>query len=60
MPGMKLITLYVPQRHLEILDDLVRLEVYPNRAEAIRLAIRDLVIKERYLILRQGDRGPRT
>lgn len=43
---MRLITLFVPVRLLGRLDDLVREGYYPNRAEAIRLAIRDLVLSE--------------
>ena len=43
---MKLITLYVPEAHLKMLDTLVEKKFYPNRAEAIRFAIRDLVLKE--------------
>ena len=43
---MKLITLYVPEAHLKLLDNLVKVGKYPNRAEAIRFAIRDLVLNE--------------
>ena len=43
---MKLITVYVPEGHLNLLDSLVRKNRYPNRAEAIRFAIRDLVLRE--------------
>lgn len=40
---MKLITLYVPQPKLAAIDNLVDLGLYPNRAEAIRTAINDLL-----------------
>jgi Arc/MetJ-type ribon-helix-helix transcriptional regulator len=40
---MKLITLYVPEPYLKLLDQLVEEKFYPNRAEAIRVAIRDLL-----------------
>jgi len=40
---VKVITLNVPEPYIEALDELVMASVYPNRAEAIRLAIRDLV-----------------
>lgn len=40
---MKLITLYLPEPYLEALDKLVDERFYPHRAEAIRVAIRDLI-----------------
>lgn len=43
---MKLITLYIPEAYLEALDRLIDNRYYPNRAEAMRLAIRDLVQTE--------------
>lgn len=43
---MKLITLYLPIPYLKALDQLVDEHFYPNRAEAIRVAIRDLLTKE--------------
>lgn len=43
---MKLITLYVPEEYLSMIDELVKRNLYPNRAEVIRLAIRDLVLLE--------------
>jgi Arc/MetJ-type ribon-helix-helix transcriptional regulator len=43
---MKLITLYLPEPYLEALDELVSRRYYPHRAEAIRVAIRDLVSAE--------------
>lgn len=43
---LKLITLYVPETYLKALDQLVVERFYPNRAEAIRVAIRDLVNDE--------------
>ena len=43
---LKLITLYVPETYLRALDQLVDERFYPNRAEAIRVAIRDLVNDE--------------
>jgi len=42
---LKLITFYVPEPYLEALDSLVP-ERFPTRAEAIRLALRDLLINE--------------
>lgn len=43
MPGMKLITLLLPRPYIKALDQLVGKKYYPNRAEAIRVAIRDLL-----------------
>jgi Arc/MetJ-type ribon-helix-helix transcriptional regulator len=43
---MKLITLYLPETYLKALDQLVTEKFYPNRAEAIRVAIRDLINAE--------------
>jgi Arc/MetJ-type ribon-helix-helix transcriptional regulator len=43
---MKLITLYLPETYLKALDQLVTEKFYPNRAEAIRVAIRDMINEE--------------
>lgn len=43
---MKLITLYLPEPYIKMLDQLVTERFYPNRAEAIRVAIRDLINEE--------------
>lgn len=43
---MKLITLYLPEPYIKALDQLVNERFYPNRAEAIRVAIRDLIDNE--------------
>ncbi len=40
---MKLITLYLPEPYIKALDGLVGERYYPNRAEAIRAAVRDLL-----------------
>lgn len=41
---MKLITLYLPEPYIQALDRLVNEKrIYPNRAEAIRIAVRDLL-----------------
>lgn len=41
---MKLITLKVPEGYLKLLDQLVDERFYPNRSEAIRVAVRDLLV----------------
>jgi Arc/MetJ-type ribon-helix-helix transcriptional regulator len=43
---MKMITINLPENYLKDLDELVRAELYPNRAEAIRVAVRDLISEE--------------
>ena len=43
---MKLITLHIPETYLKDLDGLVDGKYYPNRAEAIRVAVRDLLVDE--------------
>jgi antitoxin ParD1/3/4 len=43
---MKLITLYLPETYIQALDQLVGERFYPNRAEAIRVAIRDMISEE--------------
>ncbi|HME55035.1 MAG TPA: ribbon-helix-helix domain-containing protein [Candidatus Lokiarchaeia archaeon] len=35
---MKMITLFLPEKYLEMLDTLVAENLYPNRSEAIRIA----------------------
>jgi Arc/MetJ-type ribon-helix-helix transcriptional regulator len=37
---MKLITLYLPETYIKLLDELVSEHFYPNRAETIRMFIR--------------------
>lgn len=43
---MRLITLYLPETYIHALDKLVDDRFYPNRAEAIRIAVRDLLSDE--------------
>lgn len=44
--GMKLITVHIPEKFLEALDELVAEGKYPNRSEIIRIAIRDFLREE--------------
>jgi Arc/MetJ-type ribon-helix-helix transcriptional regulator len=46
---MKLISVNLPESYLKVLEILVAEEKFPNRSEAIRVGIRDL-IKTEYLI----------
>ncbi len=43
---MKLITLHLPELYIKALDSLVQKKMYPNRAEAIRMFIRDGINRE--------------
>lgn len=43
---LRRISLYIPEPYLEGLDLLVTAQLYPHRSEAIRLAIRDLLLEE--------------
>ena len=53
---MKLITLYLPEPYIRALDSLVDEQFYPNRAEAIREAIRDMLTIEVWEKERNGWR----
>lgn len=46
---MRFITLHLPEPYIKALDRLVREKYYPNRAEAIRVAVRDLLNSELWL-----------
>lgn len=48
VPGMRLITLYLQEPYIQALDRLVAEKHYPNRAEAIRMAVRDLLNHEAF------------
>lgn len=43
---MRMITLHLPEPYIQALDQLVDEKYYPNRAEAIRTAVRDLLAVE--------------
>jgi Arc/MetJ-type ribon-helix-helix transcriptional regulator len=51
---MKVVTVHLPEAYLEAIDELVRRKMYPNRAEAIRMAVRDL-IKNEFKTIMSGD-----
>jgi len=38
--------IHIPERDLELLDELIKMKKYPSRAEAIRIAIKDLLWEE--------------
>jgi Arc/MetJ-type ribon-helix-helix transcriptional regulator len=43
---MRLITVHLPSSYIDGIDLLVSQESYPNRSEAIRVAVRDLLKNE--------------
>ncbi len=43
---MKLITVHIPEAYLDAINRLIAADAYPNRSEAIRVAIRDLLKTE--------------
>ncbi|MHA2472972.1 MAG: ribbon-helix-helix domain-containing protein [Promethearchaeota archaeon] len=56
MINFKLISVNLPESYLKVLEILVSEEKFPNRSEAIRVAIRDL-IKTEFLIEEQVNRN---
>jgi len=56
---MKLISVNLPESYLKVLEILVVDGKFPNRSEAIRVAIRDL-IKTEYLIEESVNRNIAT
>jgi len=43
---VKVVTVHLPEVYIEAIDELVRRRIYPNRAEAIRMAVRDFIREE--------------
>jgi antitoxin ParD1/3/4 len=43
---MQLITVHLPKSYIEGLENLVKDQIYPNRSEAIRVAVRDMLKEE--------------
>lgn len=43
---LKLITINLPQAYIDGIEKLVEEEIFPNRSEAIRIAVRDFCKKE--------------
>lgn len=43
---LKLITVKLPEAYLTGIDELVNAGIYPNRSEALRVAIRDMLKRE--------------
>ncbi len=55
---MKQISLYVPEVYLKLLDELIDLGFYPNRAEEIRLSIRTLLSKHGRFVVNTDYKPP--
>ena len=43
---MKLVTVHLPKMYVVGLDELIRADIYPNRSEAIRTAVREFLKRE--------------
>lgn len=43
---MKVVTICMPERYVDGVDELIAEGMYPNRSEVIRIAIRDLLVDE--------------
>lgn len=43
---MRLVTVHLPKSYIEGLEVLVKDNIYPNRSEAIRVAVRDMLKAE--------------
>ncbi|MFB0551111.1 MAG: ribbon-helix-helix domain-containing protein [Nitrososphaeria archaeon] len=43
---MKVVTVHLPELYIEAIDGLIERRLYPNRAEAIRTALRDFIKEE--------------
>jgi Arc/MetJ-type ribon-helix-helix transcriptional regulator len=52
---MKIVTVHLPEAYVEAIDNLVKNGYYPNRAEAIRMAVRDLIRREGHWLAERGE-----
>ncbi len=43
---LRILTVHLPDAYIKGLDELVNRRLYPNRSEAIRVAVRDLLKTE--------------
>lgn len=51
---LRILTVHLPEAYIRGLDELVSRRLYPNRSEAIRVAVRDLLKAE---LWREGSAG---
>ncbi len=52
---MKIVTVFLPEEYLGILEKLVEQGRFPNRSEAIRVAVRDLIKTEYQISVKTGE-----
>jgi len=43
---VRVVTVHLPEAYIQALERLVEKKLYPNKAEAIRMAIRDFLLNE--------------
>lgn len=61
---MRVVSVKFPEKFIDGLDQLVKMGAYMSRSDAIRIAVRDLLIKElpnpilvnRSLVVRDGEK----
>jgi Arc/MetJ-type ribon-helix-helix transcriptional regulator len=54
---MKVISGHIPEPYLQVIDKLVRQKYYLSRADVIRTALHDLIVKERINLISDQIRG---
>ena len=54
---MKEITVHIPEPYLQVIDELVRRKYYLSRADVIRTALHDLIMKERINLISDQIQG---
>jgi len=52
---MQRITLRLPEQQINLLQQVVEAGEYPNISEAVRAAVRELVEKRAYRVLKESD-----
>jgi len=52
---IKLVTCHIPEQYIKGIEELVDANYYPNRSEAIRVAIRDLLKTELSALIRREE-----
>ena len=48
--NMRLVTVHIPDGYIEGIEELVRLKLYPNKGEVIRIAVRDFLKHEAQIL----------
>jgi len=56
MGKLRLVSVHLPPSYVELLEELVKLGRFPSRSEAIRVAVRELILREYQLGLRKEKR----